>query len=125
MFFIEWKFENVYDVDVDIVFLVDFLGSVGRENFGKLKDFVNNVVCFLNLVLGRFRVVVIFYSSFVWLVIGFSGYFIMWIFKVDVDKFLFVGGLRRIDCGLDVVVILLENVFLICVKVVIVLIVGK
>ena len=125
MFLTERKPENVYDVDADIVFLVDSSGSVGRENFGKLKDFVNNVARSLNLAPGRSRVAVILYSSFARLAIGFSGHSTMRTFKADVDKLSLVGGSRRIDRGLDAAVTLLENVPSTRAKVVIVLIAGK
>lgn len=125
MFLTERKPEKVYDVDADIVFLVDSARSVGGENFGKLKDFVNNVARSLNLAPGRSRVAVILYSNYARLAVGFSGHSTMRTFKDDVDKLSLVGGSRRIDRALDAAVTLLENVPSNRPKVVIVLIAGQ
>jgi len=125
MFLTERKPEKVYDVNADIVFLVDSSTSVGEENFGKLKDFVSNVARSLNLAHARSRVAVILFSSYAQLAIGFSDHSTMLTFKEDVDKLSLVGGSRRIDRALDAAVTLLGNVPSDRPKVVIMLTAGK
>ena len=115
----------MYDVDAHIVFLVDSSSSVGGENFGKEKDFVNSVARSLNLAPARSRVAVILYSHNARLAIGFSDHSTMQTFEKDVDKLSPVGGSRRIDRALDAAVTLLKNVPSDRPKVVIALIAGK
>lgn len=125
MFLTERKPEIAYNVDADIVFLVDSSGSVGEENFEKEKDFVNNVAHSLNLAPSRSRVAVILYSSYARLPIGLSDHSTIQAFKENMDKLLPVGGSRRIDRALDAAVTLLKNVPSDRPKLVIILTAGK
>lgn len=78
--------------NVDIVFLVDFLGSIFCENYEKVKIFVLNFVVSFNIFLGGFCVVVVFYSIGVIIVIKFDDF-------ISVDLFERVVKFLKYECG--------------------------
>lgn len=47
---------------VDIVFIVDLLGSIGRCNWGRMLEFLKRMVEVLNVGFNKIYIVVIVYS---------------------------------------------------------------
>lgn len=125
IFVAEPKPEKVYDVDADVVFLVDSSRGVGEEGFEKEKEFVKNAAHSLNLASGKSRIAVIPYSSYARQPIGFDDHSTMRTFKDDVDKLSIVGNSRRIDRALNAAETLLKNAPSSRPKVVILLTAGK
>lgn len=114
-----------YDIDADIVFLVDSSRGVGDENLEREKDFVKNAAYSLNLAPGRSRIAVILYSSYARLPIGFGDHSTMQPFRDDVDKLSLIGNSRRIDRALNAAETLLKGAPSNRPKVVILLTAGK
>lgn len=125
IFLAEPKPEKVYDIDADVVILVDSSRGVGAENFEKEKEFVKNAAHSLNLAPGRSRVAVIPYSSYARQPIEFGDHSTMRTFIEDVDKLSIVGNSRRIDRALNAAETLLKNAPSARPKAVILLTAGK
>ena len=52
----------VCQTKLDIAFVIDGSGSVGVRNFGKVKEFLKDVVDFYNVGLDQTRIALITYS---------------------------------------------------------------
>lgn len=115
----------MYDVDADIVFVVDSSRGVRDANLDKEKDFVKNIAQSLNLAPGKSRMSVILYSSYARLPIGLGDHTSIEKFKEDVEKLPLIGNSRRIDRALDAAVTLLKDAGKDRSKVVILLTAGK
>lgn len=47
---------------VDVVFFVDLFGSIGKGNWGKMLDFLKEMVKVFNVGLNKMYIVVVVYS---------------------------------------------------------------
>lgn len=112
------------DSFVDVVFFVDLFDGVNFISYNKEKVFVKFMVKCLNIFLDKFWVVVVVYGLNLWLEIGLDDNNDFFFFNSIMDSMVFLGGFCRIDKVLEIVVNVLNELCILCLKIVVLLMFG-
>ena len=91
----------VCQTSVDLTFILDSSGSVGRYNFGRIKTFVKNVIDFFNIGTNGTHVAVVTYSTWPTLEFNLKAYYTKISIKNAVGNIRYNGGQTYTADALD------------------------